>query len=73
MTDHGPSRTQEVLAVTQGDTEAAGTSHAMSVNSVLVICTRNRPGDLANALRYVHEASPKLPVLVADASTVPLA
>src|SRR6478609_6300782 len=58
-------------AVTKGETEAAHDLHELRISSVLVICTRNRPSDLANALRYVHAASPDLSVLVADASTPP--
>jgi GT2 family glycosyltransferase len=42
-----------------------------SISSMLVICTRNRPEDLENALQHVEATAPRLPVLVADASTSP--
>jgi GT2 family glycosyltransferase len=46
------------------------TEHARppAARGLVVICTRNRPDDLAKALTAVDAVSPDLPVLVADSS-----
>ncbi len=43
-------------------------SRANRTDSIVVICTRNRPDDLARALQLSQECSPDIPMLVADAS-----